>query len=295
MTAVHISSRNPFRSADITPNPTGPPASSPVTSPPPVPPRPAVDDTAGLLDELPPAYTPSPDTTLGESTIEYGPRRSFQVPPPHPVHHSHRTRPSQPPTLWSQLTGQALIPSATSSWSSYLGPLLPPDHTGYSGLTTASQSSSRLQVPRPPSPSPAATSDLVREFYAAGTGGSARSAPTSPGMYAPPAGPPPPSSPIASSPGDNKPTSIPKPGHPLLRDGKLLVYPRGYECPKCEFNFLTSLLVNYRHDSLYPAEHSVKSPNTMLMAAAADMSVSLGFDSHRMHDTPFSPRSLALS
>jgi hypothetical protein len=32
---------------------------------------------------------------------------------------------------------------------------------------------------------------------------------------------------------DNRPTTSPTPGHPLLRDGKILVYPKGHTCSKC--------------------------------------------------------------
>lgn len=35
-------------------------------------------------------------------------------------------------------------------------------------------------------------------------------------------------------PDDGRPTSKPVLGHPLLRDGKTLVYPSGYQCNKCE-------------------------------------------------------------
>ena len=34
---------------------------------------------------------------------------------------------------------------------------------------------------------------------------------------------------------DGRPTTTPTPGHPLLHNGKLLVYPKGYECNKCTF------------------------------------------------------------
>lgn len=33
--------------------------------------------------------------------------------------------------------------------------------------------------------------------------------------------------------GDGRPTTRPVSGHPLLNSGRLLVYPRGYTCPKC--------------------------------------------------------------
>lgn len=256
--ALRVSSHNPFRTPGITPSSTGAPVSTPVsppspTSPPPIPPRPSrqttvnptdesavvADDTSGLLDELPPAYTPSPDTRQGESTIEFGPHRPFHSPPPRPIHQSHRPRPSQMgqlPTLWTQLTGQAPISTGSSSWSSYPGRrnrLLQPEYTGYMGSHTPSQSSSLLEVPRVPTPPPTATSEFAREFYAAGAGDAQV-------PYSAPPGPPP-SSPNMSNP---EPTTSPKPGHPLLRDGKLLVYPSGYECPKCEFNFFQHAILN---------------------------------------------------
>lgn len=38
--------------------------------------------------------------------------------------------------------------------------------------------------------------------------------------------------------GGGRPTSMPVPGRPLLNVGRLLVYPVGYERPKCEcFSF----------------------------------------------------------
>jgi hypothetical protein len=32
-----------------------------------------------------------------------------------------------------------------------------------------------------------------------------------------------------------RPTTVPTPGCPLLKDGKLLVYSFGFSCPKCMF------------------------------------------------------------
>ena len=70
--------------------------------------------------------------------------------------------------------------------------------------------------------------------------------PASPSVYAPPTGPPPPP-PSSSSPSSSsanrpdhrrtdsyRPTTVPTPGQPLLRKGKLLVYPRDWRgCIKC--------------------------------------------------------------
>ncbi|CDR98755.1 uncharacterized protein SPSC_06158 [Sporisorium scitamineum] len=64
--------------------------------------------------------------------------------------------------------------------------------------------------------------------------------PASPSIYAPPSGPPPPpASSLTHRPGHTRndlyrPTTVPTPGQPLLRKGKLLVYPRDWRgCPKC--------------------------------------------------------------
>ena len=70
-------------------------------------------------------------------------------------------------------------------------------------------------------------SDFARDFYAAGDGPS-RSAQDLPHRT-------PPQQPQTqnSVPDDGRPTRTPVPGHPLLNNGKTLVYPAGYECYKC--------------------------------------------------------------
>jgi hypothetical protein len=241
MAAPQISSHNPFRTPAASPNPTGNPESSEVSSaaanPPALPARPpsesaantttdpAVDST-GLAEELPPAYTPAADTRHGEATIEYGPRRPYQQPPSQLPPHVRPNHTGPMSTLWSQLTGQTPVPTGSSRWSGYPGhqPFRP-------GPSHATQSSSHLQVPIHPSP---ATSEFARDFYTAGYQPDlAHSAPASPRTYSPPPGPPPTSS-SSSNHDDRQPTSVPKPGHPLLKDGRILVYPKGYDCPKCE-------------------------------------------------------------
>ena len=78
------------------------------------------------------------------------------------------------------------------------------------------------------------SSDFARDFYAAGTGsGEALVTET---VFTPPPGPPSSArqAPATQSiPNDGRPTSQPQPGHPLLKDGNLLVYPKGFECRKC--------------------------------------------------------------
>jgi hypothetical protein len=80
---------------------------------------------------------------------------------------------------------------------------------------------------------PRPSSDFARDFYAAGEG--------DPSMFS--------DNPTASDGRrrdggvqvDGSPTTIPTPGRPLLKDGRLLLYPFDYRCPKCtcslSFNF----------------------------------------------------------
>ncbi|KAG6847052.1 hypothetical protein H0H93_010428 [Arthromyces matolae] len=149
--------------------------------------------------------------------------------------------------------------NASSSWSSY------PGATQVAGRSTSSSGNlgpnatnhTRLQPPPLPpraastanagsNPTSPSTSEFARDFYASGTGeqrsgDATSSSPT--GSYAPPSGPPPSSSsrtassstsPTTSN--SNAPTTTPTPGRPLLRDGKLLVYPKGFVCHKCMFS-----------------------------------------------------------
>ncbi|KXN90351.1 Proline-rich protein HUA1, partial [Leucoagaricus sp. SymC.cos] len=219
------------------------------------------------LDE-PPPYTPRADPLQGETTVEYGPSRPFQQPPASsrqpqaPASRPIASHLQPQPTgsyrrggrsLWQQLTDQIdqfanelerrtatantryVSPQRTdASWSSYPGRM--PDN-----------STSRPTLPRnvPPLPPrrrsasatslPGTSSDFARDFYAAGTGA---------GMFSESQGGPPTSnnasrSPPTSNPSqqrtteDRSPTTTPVPGRPLLREGKLLVYPRGHMCEKC--------------------------------------------------------------
>lgn len=227
------SSHNPFRTPAATPNPTGTstvssagPASSDRTEE-----RSVVSDSSVndlLTEELPPAYTPSPNVYEGEATLELGPRRPFQQPQPVPS----QPQSQFPPQTW----GVPQQPTGASSWSNYPGQRsAPPVHP---------------DLVRPSSTPPShPVSDFARDFYAAGAGtsdlygGSSAqyesngASSSSDPRYAPPLPPrhgkgEPPSP--NTVPDDGRPTSRPVPGHPLLRHGKVLVYPYGYECMKCE-------------------------------------------------------------
>ncbi|KAJ7881764.1 hypothetical protein B0H14DRAFT_3082538 [Mycena olivaceomarginata] len=193
------------------------------------------------------------------------PVQQLHQPPSPPAQNTAWAAPSQrpaAPSLLQQLAGQitahvtgpnslSQLPSAL--WSTYPG-------------------SQRQQQPRPPpqqfappppqqQPSaPAAppttthASDFARDFYATTTippgafsdvsgarnTGSARSGypppPTTP-YQPPPGGPPRTPSPTGGGaggfPDDGRPTHTPVPGHPLLHNGEMLVYPPHYECHRC--------------------------------------------------------------
>ncbi|KAF8968966.1 hypothetical protein BDZ97DRAFT_1902736 [Flammula alnicola] len=254
-------------------------------------------DLDGIPLEEPPPYTPSPSLNAGETTVESGPARPFQPPPP------RGTTPQAPPSgsrptggrsgsLFQQLSNSlnnvirsledpssstynsrlSPQPTGQNGWSSYPGQqqqpprpaqsrpqFSPPPHPPPNANTSYDPSleppprhplsripsSSSSYPPRSPRSRPASpptnmrrhSSEFAHDFYAAGTG----DFPTNQGGYAPPPGPPPalPQRPMAtgrssqSVPNDGRPTSHPIVGHPLLKDGKVLVYPKGYECEKC--------------------------------------------------------------
>lgn len=203
--------------------------------------------TQNIDDDLPPPYTPA--ANIGEETIGLGPRRPFQraplIPPSafQPPLDQQRPHPNWPP------------PSAQpypigSSWGSgyYAQPAAAPwqsqqqyrqRHQGGGGLIGALIDTVR-EIADAVSGAPDERSQNVTAYAAPYPG--ART------TYAPPPGPPPqhppprPASAPPSSPppilDDGSPTRTPVPGHPLLRDGNLLVYPKDYVCCKCEYRLL---------------------------------------------------------
>lgn len=280
-----------------------PPSFSATASPPPsitvspappdetrrIPPEHGLD---GIPLEEPPPYTPSPAPNSGETTVEHGPGRPFQPPPPRgstshrnrpPVQNHVRsssaslTSPSSPSngrsgSLFQQLTtslnqvvqslnNPVVSPQWTGQGSSYPGqhyppPPHPPPRPPSINGSTGSRFEPPPRHPQPPSASAAPSrrplspptlsenmrrhsSEFARDFYAAGAGYVPE------GDYDPPTGPPspPPRRPMAtgtrraSISNDGRPTTTPSLGRPLLKDGKLLVFPRGYECEKCKHFF----------------------------------------------------------
>lgn len=242
----------------------------------------SVDTTAAtssdlLSQELPPAYTPAPDVYSGEQSVEFGPRRPFQRAPP-PATRPQQTGPWQSPqaTGWTGHSGQMYSqPMGPPHINSRPGLVPPPTHP----LST-SRDTRAVSMP-PMMPTPNVTSDFARDFYTAGApadmsvlGGSSEQytaqngyAPTSPGsgsQYNPPPDVPPRPSGTSSHsrsqsesssaragssstsngvPDDGSPTKTPTPGHPLLNRGNILVYPKGYDCGKCELRSALSFLV----------------------------------------------------
>ena len=120
-----------------------------------------------------------------------------------------------------------------------LPPVPPPSH--HPSLSHSRSQSDMSSIPA------TAQSVFARDFYAAGGGDVQIPSPSSPkNQYTPPPGAPPGPSGNASTsavgesrtrvggiPDNGSPTKIPTPGHPLLLNNKLLVYPGGHECHKC--------------------------------------------------------------
>jgi hypothetical protein len=214
--------------------------------------------------EAPPAYTPAADVYQGESTLEVGPRRPFQQVPaqrrPPPAQQQQQQQHLAPPSEWDQYqrhTRQGQWAQSNPSLVSHPSGSASP---GWGPPNSAPNSNADLPPPPPRHPhsqnsipnraaSEAPVSDFARDFYAAGGGdvsesqSQSQSSSSNANRYAPPSGPPPPQS---SNNGTNKkkaageeisddgrPTHVPTPGHPLLLNSKLLVYPVGFECHKC--------------------------------------------------------------
>jgi hypothetical protein len=230
-----MSSTNPFRTNNLTGESTTGPANAPNDEP----------VSAMPVDHDPPPYTPVPAFSAGETTLEQGPARPFQPPPAHATsswsrvqHHvlpNTNTGGAPPPhrtaSLFQQITGSlnnviaqidqtklgqagtSTRPAAQDSWSAY------PGRQEYVPSQPPSFINSRPPMGSPAQTGPPQSSDFVRDFYGAGTGEML--------VMQPPPGAPPP------VPDDSRPTTYPVIGHPLLYEGKLLVYPRGYQCDKC--------------------------------------------------------------
>lgn len=219
------------------------------------------NDPDGLSTlEAPPPYTPNPSFVSGEATLEHGPPRPFRsnpVPastvrpgrqtPQAPAHNNLPASQSRSGLLQvlnntisefvTQLDNSQRAKPPRRAWSAYPGQQSLNTQSAIAPVQIETSPSSTSARPPPPvNPSSRTSSDFARDFYAAGTGDAAGVPPE----FAPPPGPPPrlaqsTSGSGASNQNIGKPTKFPVVGHPLLRDGKLLVYPKNFRCDKCSF------------------------------------------------------------
>lgn len=222
-------------------------------------------DLEQLEEELPPAYTPAADVWHGESTIEVGPRRPFQqAPPPSAVPLPPNQYLSPIQTGW-QNDQPPLVnrggPGGYQVYRNASGSRRPPPPVHPSRDQNESfRPRSAPTTPRPMSgfardfyqsdpnsfntPSAGSSGEVISDNLGPLAGAAQPASPTQP-RFAPPPGRPPPgrqTGMTSSSPSrggvnadndDGRPTNEPVPGRPLMRHGKVLVYPAGHECPKC--------------------------------------------------------------
>jgi hypothetical protein len=260
-------STSSFAPPPFPPRPSSSTAGAPLSSnrpydPPPSPPADGIPETA------PPAYSVTPNVGVGELVVEQGPRRPFQRAPGPLLQLSSQNQQQE------QRQQQQLQPPQPQ----------PPRFAPPSGSPGS-----------PPERPHSQLSDFAQDFYNAGPT-AAQQAPQQP-RYAPPPGPPPPRRPRAASTSsgagstapsasDGRPTTTPTPGHPLLRNGKTLVYPENYLCPKC--TFLTPS-PTCRSPTLYPLKCEkarIRATRTMTRLTRV---VSAGTAS-ASHLRPFSPQ-----
>lgn len=157
--------------------------------------RSAIDDSGANPDDPPPAYTPSAGPQ-GDTVVQAGPSRmDFSGPPPLPDRYpSHHI----PGPVEAQITGVGMGYGRR-------------DHT-HNGEGVQEVYAS----PTGPPPRKTQTGQGVGDLFADQAGSSSTGG----------AGP--------SRPADVSPTDVATPGRPLLRNGQLLVYPKAYNCQKCE-------------------------------------------------------------
>ncbi|KAI9571995.1 hypothetical protein HD554DRAFT_2071109 [Boletus coccyginus] len=205
-------------------------------------------ETDNIDDGPPPPYTPAANP--GEETVGLGPRRPFQQPSPLPSSSLHPYSEPRPHSNWQSPYIQPSPTGPGSNSGLYVQP---------APWQTRQQYHQRQQ---PSGGLLGALFDTVRDIAdvvsgahderltasrTANAGAYAAPYASSNSLYAPPPGPPPvhpplppraastpPRSPPSTVPDDGSPTRTPVPGHPLLRDGKLLVYPKDHLCVKCK-------------------------------------------------------------
>jgi hypothetical protein len=256
-----MSTKNPFRSpGEVVVAPPSPDPPLPTSGPSGISSPSSYRDPSGLLetddivDDLPPPYTPA--ANVGEETVDLGPRRPFQPAPPLPPSSLHPPSDRRPHPNWQPPSAQSLQPPPTGRGSGFY---LQPDPRRDPAPWQTQQQYRQRQ--RAGGGLIGVLIDTVRDIADVVSGAhderltASRSAnagayavpysSTRP-VYAPSSGsqqvhqslPPRPAStparsPPSTVPDDGSPTRTPVPGHPLLLNGNLLVYPRDHLCVKC--------------------------------------------------------------
>ncbi|KAJ7097056.1 hypothetical protein B0H15DRAFT_797789 [Mycena belliarum] len=229
-----------------------------VEAPPPYTTRPAVYEGESTLEYGPARPFQTAPPPLPPPMLHPPGGSGFLPPPMHPQHSGFAPpQHQQQPSLWQQLTGAPSSSGSGSGWAAYPG--RPPQQ--YQPPPQQYAPPHQQYAPPPPQQPPPHThvSEFARDFYATtavppgafSDVSGARAGGAGPAGYPPPPVPPPlsqtyqppPGAPPprgaegdgagAAVPDDGRPTSTPIPGHPLLRGGKMLVYPPHYTCAKC--------------------------------------------------------------
>lgn len=213
--------------------------------------------------EPPPPYTLTPQRWVGEETVQLGPRHPFEaapaplrpIPPQNTSSSASSARPRPTVSTNHRSSNSVRNPPSSASYQSPPGP--PPRHpsTRIPSNPTTNNSPARRRnsgtfasgwndspspmpgdYPAPAGPPPQSSSSLRPP---AASPALTRRRSEGGGQYQPPPHPPPSTSPPApasttqSVANDSKPTRNPMPGHPLMYNGKVLVYPPRYTCHKC--------------------------------------------------------------
>ena len=218
----------------------------------------ALLETDDINDDLPPPYTPA--ANIGEETVGLGPRRPFQQPPPLPSSSLHPHSGNHSPySNWPPPSAQSLQSPPTGPGSGSAFYVQPDPRPGPAPWQTQQQYRQRQKagggllgvlfdtVRDIADVVSGAHDERLMASRSANAGAYAVPYSNTRPVYAPPSGPPgqvhqplpprpastPARSPPSTAPDDGSPTRTPVPGHPLLLNGKLLVYPRDHLCVKC--------------------------------------------------------------
>ena len=194
-----------------------------------------------IPEDAPPAYSLTPDISGGETFVEQDPPRPLQqdpepvVQPPQPNPYPSLEPPSSfPERRLSQLSDFEAPSSPTGSLQQRPRYAPPPGRP-----PTADSARQQPRHDPPPAPPPSSRPRAASTPSSAGAGSSA-----------PPAR-------------NGYPTSTPTPGHPLLRNGRTLIYPESHRCQKCKLlccplPFLSLFLTPFIDTNLRRQQHGLQ-------------------------------------